>query len=191
MGIDYYVQKLHTEVDYNWYIWEKYIKQSIGHKDVLNSSVISAGELEFFAKHAAECFATPIKFSDGLDALSEVFDKLIAFRNRFTHVLLNPGNEVHFVHGTPPRNYNTHDGYFVWHSLMEYIAYCYYFIAADYKDNTYDATPKIIAYYEEECAQIRSLFLSIAANIDKTITRSCNIFDVSIYNERNKQQKGL
>lgn len=187
MSLDIYTNKLYTPVTFDWHPWLTMITHAPLHCDgLLNNSTISTAALDDCREQIKAACANHIIDGSPFKDIVHNFEDAIVLRNRFSHVFLNPGENIYFDTGADGSGKHSRtSGYSVWTALIDYTILLYYLIALEYQQKL----PSEISRFTvlENVEENRQFLLSVAENMESTIQLSCNLIEVSM-RHYNKQE---
>lgn len=187
MSLDIYTNKLYTPITFDWHPWLTMVTHAPLHCDgVLNNSTVAAAVLDDCQEQIKAACANKIIDCSPFKDIVHNFEDAIILRNRFSHVFLNPGENIYFDTGADGSGkHNRIDGYQVWTSLIDYTTLLYYLIALEY----HQKLPAEISRFTvlEHIEENRQLLLSVAENMECTIQLSCNLIEVSMRRYRKQE----
>ena len=180
MSLDIYTNKLYTPITFDWHPWLTMVTHAPLHYDgVLNNSTVAAAVLDDCQEQIKAACTHHITDESSLKDIVHNFEEAIILRNRFSHVFLNPGENIFFDTGADGSG--KHDrigGYTVWTALIDYTTLLYYLIVLEYHQKCSAEISRFTALKNVE--QNRQLLLAVAENMEYTIQLSCNLIEVSM-----------
>lgn len=180
MSLDIYTNKLYTPVTFDWHPWLTMITRvPLDCDDLLNSSTISAETLDDCKEQIKAACVNPIANNTSFKDIVHNFEDAIVLRNRFSHVFLNPGDNIYFDLGADGAGKHAQtNGYRLWTALIDYTTLLYYLIMLEYHQKLPSEISRLTALAHAE--QNRQLLLAVADNMEYTIQLSCNLIAVSM-----------
>lgn len=180
MNLDIYTNKLYTPVTFDWGPWLTMVTRApLRCNDLLNSSTISAAVLDDCQEQIKAACTNPITDNTSFKDIVHNFEEAIILRNRFSHVFLNPGDNIYFDTGADGSGKHSQAaGYYIWTALIDYTIYLYYLITLEYHQELPAEISKFTVL--ENIKETRQFLLSIAENMEYTIQLSCNLIEVSM-----------
>lgn len=188
MSLDIYTNKLYTPVTFDWHPWLTMVTRAPLHcGGLLNNSTIAAAVLDDCKEQIKAACTNHITDNSSFKDIVHNFEETIILRNRFSHVFLNPGDNIYFDTGADGAGkHNSIGGYHIWTALIDYTTLLYYLILLEYNQKLPSEISKLTVLKDIE--QNRQLLLAVAENMEHTIQLSCNLIEVSM-RRYNKQEK--
>ena len=193
MNLDIYTNKLYTPVTFDWHPWLKMVTRETSHwNNLLNNSTVAAAVLDDCKKQIKAACANPITDKSSFKDIAHNFEEAIILRNRYSHVFLNPGDNIYFDTGADGLNKrNSIDGYSIWKALIDYTISLYHLITLEYHQKLPTKMSRFVDL--ETIEENRQFLLIVAENMEHTIKISCNLIEVSMRNyhkqETNNENK--
>lgn len=180
MSLDIYTNKLYSPVTFDWHPWLTMVTHAPLHCDGLfNNSTVAAAVLDDCKEQIKAACTHHITDKSSIKDIIHNFEEAIILRNRFSHVFLNPGENIYFDIGADGAGkHNKVEGYFLWTALIDYTTLLYYLIELEYHKKLPSEISKFTAL--EDIEQNRQLLLKVAENMELTIQLSCNLIEVSM-----------
>ena len=180
MSLDIYTNKLYTPITFEWHPWLTMVTHTPLRCDGLfNNSTIAAAVLDDCQEQIKAACANHIIDESSFKDIVHNFEEAIILRNRFSHVFLDPGENIYFDTGADGAGKHTSiGGYHIWIALIDYTTLLYYLITLEYHQKLSSEISRFTAL--ENIEQSRQLLLAVAENMEHTIQLSCNLIEVSM-----------